>query len=350
MIVRTNILSINSHRNLGLVSNQQSRSAGRLASGFRINSAADDAAGLGISEKMRAQIRGLNQASRNAQDGISAIQVAEAGLDGVLNKIHRIRELTVQGANDTNAQADRDAIAQEIWQLSAEILDTEDRLDFNTMRLLRTVNEDLTPNIQSIDGMSFQVGANFGQRVAVDLDLGNNNRFNIPLGYTTTNQSILFITSSMLNHAALALEGRYGYNSLAGRHFNYSGDTANNFLGSGGAGPTANDLLSAPGGDVGMGRTQTEWISAMLGNIDAAFSNITTMRSTLGALQNRLEFTIQQLDISSENLSAADSRIRDADMAKEMMRLTQSNVLQQAATSMLAQANQAPQSVLQLLQ
>jgi len=273
-IVNTNVLAINSHRALKNVGNAQAKSSGRLSSGLRINSAADDAAGLAISEKMRGQVRGLNQASRNAQDGISLIQTAEGGIQEVNNMVQRIRELTVQAANDTNQEEDRGKIGTEINQLKAEIDAMTERVEFNSKKL---INGDLSGS-----GVTFQVGAN------------QNQLMNVQIG--------------AMNASGL------GLNSMV------------------------------TGGSTASG------ISSQLANIDGAIGIITTARANLGAAQNRLEFTITSLDISSENLQASESRIRDTDMAKEMMNSTRANVLQQAATSMLSQANQAPQRVLQLLQ
>jgi len=300
MVVRTNVLALNSHRNLGNVSNQQARASARLSSGFRINSAADDAAGLGISENMRAQIRGLDQASRNSQDAISLIQTAEGGLNTINDMVIRVRELVVQAANDTNTadgaggvpagESNRARIQAEVNQLVAEIGRTADTLEFNNRRLLEGGQE-----------FTFQVGANQGQTLTL----------NIP-------DILVSIADELANDLTA--------------HGDWSDLVAN---------------INDNGGPIADGTGAA--ISDLLDDIDSLLSAVTTARGNLGAMQNRLEFTIQNLDVSSENLSAANSRIRDTDMAAEMMRLTQANVLQQAATAMLAQGNQAPQSILQLL-
>jgi flagellin len=310
MVVRTNTLALNAHRNLGNVGRQQANASARLSSGFRINSAADDAAGLGISEKMRAQIRGLDQASRNAQDGISLIQTAEGAMSTINEMVVRIRELVVQAANDTNAhddtdaaswsQSDRTRIQDEINQLMSEIDATANRTEFNT----RTLLDGSLDSTGTGSSLWLQVGANADQGVSLDV--------------------------ASVSVDALSAVG----------------------AGAGGAGFDFADLRSSGtgfGSTGGVLRTSGEEIQNFLKGIDLALSAVTAERSNLGAMQNRLEFTIQNLDIASENLSAAESRIRDADMAAEMMRLTQANVLQQAATSMLAQANQSPQSILQLI-
>ena len=302
MVVRTNMLALNSHRNLGNVGNAQARASARLSSGFRINSAADDAAGLGISENMRAQIRGLDQASRNAQDAISLVQTAEGGLSTINDMVIRIRELTVQAANDINTaeggagvganESNRARIQGEINHLIDEIERTATTLEFNSKTLLDG------SFAAAGDALHFQVGANSNQSITV----------NIPNISTSVAGSL-----------------RTAFASPA-------------------FGAVTNDSAA---GNVATGTGAS--ISALLDDVDAVLATGTAARGALGAIQNRLEFTIQNLDVSSENLSASNSRIRDADMAQEMMRLTQANVLQQAATAMLAQGNQAPQSILQLL-
>jgi flagellin len=255
---------------------------------------------------MRAQIRGLDQASRNAQDGISLIQTAEGAMSTVNEMVTRIRELVVQAANDTNAhddddmtQSDRARIQDEINQLLAEIDATADRTQFNTRNLIDGSLEG------AASALWFQVGANHSQGVHL---------------------SIADVSVTALNAFAA------GISAAAVSGFNIS--------------DLRNTGMNA---STGVMRNSGESIGNFLIAIDKALAHITSERSNLGAMQNRLEFTIENLDIASENLSAAESRIRDADMAREMMRLTQANVLQQAATAMLAQANQAPQSVLQLL-
>jgi len=281
MVVQTNNLALNAHRNLGITGFQQARASARLSSGFRINTAADDAAGLAISETMRGQIRSLDQASRNAQDGISLIRTAEGGLATIGDMIIRVRELTTQAANDTNTDADRALIQMEVDRLHDEINDTASRVQFNTMSLLNGAARPAGVG----DELFLQIGANTGDGTGVDW-------------------STLDVTDDILDHIAEV-------------------DFA--------------------------GLTGTQIADLIADEIDAAARLVNQARAHLGAWMNRLEFTIENLDLASENLSAANSRIRDADMAREMMRFTQTNVLQQAATSMLAQANQAPQNILQLL-
>ncbi len=281
MVVNTNVLALNAHRSMKRVGADQAKSSAKLSSGERINSAADDAAGLAISEKMRAQIRGLDQASRNSQDAISLVQTADGGLQEVQNMVQRARELTVQAGNDTLTTTDRKKIDLELNQLGEEVSAMATKVQFNTKNLLSGTGNSGTGVYK------MQVGANCGQQLKIDLSS---------------------ITLTNLNIAT----GSGGGNKL----------------------------------DTTLGATATD---ELLKALDADLENISTQRANLGAYQNRLEYTVKALDISSENLSASESRIRDTDMAKEMMKLTRSNVLQSAAMNMLGQANQAPQNLLQIL-
>jgi len=260
---------MNAHRQMSTNTTAQGKSIEKLSSGLRINRAGDDAAGLAISEKMRGQIRGLDQASRNAQDGISAIQTAEGAVNETHSILQRMRELAVQSSTGTNTSEDRAQIQKEFTQLKSEITRIASQTQFNKQNL-----------INSAKTMTFQVGANSGQTISVSL-------------------------KSM------------GANALA----------------------ITNATVS----------TQTGASSAIT-TLDAAIKTVSDFRADLGSVQNRLEHTIASTDNTSENLQAAESRIRDVDMAKEMMTYTKNNILTQAAQSMLAQANQKPQGVLQLLQ
>lgn len=274
MIINHNMNAINAHRRMGITTRNQSKSIEKLSSGMRINRAGDDAAGLSISEKMRGQIRGLNQASRNSQDGISLIQTAEGALDETHAILQRMRELAVQSANDTNVTADRNAIKAEMSQLFSEVTRIASSTEFNTQKLL-----DGTVTAQ------IHVGANKDQKIQ--------------------------ITISKMNATGL---------------FSATG-VANGQL----------DVTTQAGSE------------AAITTINTVITAVSTQRSNLGALQNRLEHTIKNLDNSAENLQSAESRIRDVDMAREMMDMTKLNILNQASQSMLAQANQQPQNVLQLL-
>ncbi|MBP3889442.1 MAG: flagellin [Cellulosilyticum sp.] len=273
MIINHNMSAINAQRQMYKTSTAQAKATEKLSSGLRINRAGDDAAGLAISEKMRGQISGLNQASRNAQDGISLIQTAEGALDETHSMLQRMRELSVQASNGTYTTKDRANIQAEISQLQTEITEITKKSEFNTKKLLNgSLNK----------GVKFQVGANSGQTITV---------------------SIAKMTASALKVS------------------------------------TTNVSAS----------TQTK-ASASIKNIDDAINTVSEQRAKLGAVQNRLEHTIANVDNSAENLQSAESRIRDTDMAKEMMNLTSKNVLAQATQAMLAQANQKPNQVLSLLQ
>ncbi|MBP1753972.1 MAG: flagellin domain protein [Firmicutes bacterium] len=275
MIVQHNMAAANTNRQLGITSGSLGKSTEKLSSGYRINRAGDDAAGLSISEKMRGQIRGLQQASTNAQDGISLIQTAEGALNETHSILQRMRELSVQASNDTNVTVDRDSIKAELSQLTSEIDRIADQTEFNTKTLMT--------GKFSATGMNFQVGANSGQ--SIELKIGN------------------------MRATALAT----GLASISNKVDTYTNATA--------AITTIND----------------------------AIARVSEQRSSLGAVQNRLEHTIANADNTSENLQAAESRVRDVDMAKEMVAYSKSNILQQAAQSMLAQANQSTQGVLSLL-
>lgn len=275
MRINHNISSYNTQRQLTFNNSQQSKSLEKLSSGYRINRAADDAAGLAISEKMRNQIRGLEQASKNSLDGISLIQTAEGALNETHAMLQRMAELYVQGANEVLTTTDAAKIDSEIAQLTEQIGSIASQTQFNTKKLLDG----------STSSVVFQVGANGGETITLDLQ------------------------------AALATSLE-----IAG-------------------------MASLAGADTAMNSTA----AANLASVQAAINKVSQIRSDLGAVQNRLEHTINNLGTTSENLQAAESRIRDVDMAKEMSEFTKNNILQQAATAMLAQANQQPQGVLQLL-
>ena len=270
MVVQHNLTAMNTNRQLGITTNAQSKSTEKLSSGYRINRAGDDAAGLSISEKMRSQIRGLDKASTNAQDGISAIQTAEGALNEVHSILQRMNELSTQAANDTNTDTDRIAIADELTALTEEIDRIQSTTQFNTMNLLDG----------NFTGKKLQVGALEGQTIDIDIE----------------------------NMSAAQL----GVDNLD---------------------VTDNDNA---------GQSMT--------SVQEAIEKVSTQRSKLGAIQNRLEHTIANLDTTSENTSAAESRIRDVDMAEEMVSYSKNNILAQAGQSMLAQANQSNQGVLSLLQ
>ena len=260
--INSNVDAIAAHRHLSATSDAISESMERLSSGLRINKAADDAAGLGISEKMRSQIRGLAQAQRNIQDGVSMVQTAEGNLDEVHSILQRVRELAVQYRNGSLSAAGKGAIQSEVDQLSQEITRIGNAAVFNGVSLL-----------SGTSSVTFQVGANDNETIAIS------------------------------------------FSNLA----------------------------------TAVGSAYSNMATASLAAIDAAVDAVSAMRSGLGAVQNRLEHALSVTGVYQENLTSAESRIRDVDMAEEMVTLTKNQILQQAGTAMLAQANQAPQSVLSLL-
>ena len=317
MIINHNLNAMNAHRQMGVNLGNTAKATEKLSSGLRINRAGDDAAGLAISEKMRGQIRGLNQASRNAQDGISLIQTAEGALQETHSILQRMRELAVQASNDTNNEADRKEIQKEINQLTSEINRIANTTEFNTQKLA---------NVSTTTGFSasLQVGANNGQSMTIEI--------------------------KDMTAKALGLEGTASTAHAAGKSVSSLGISKSAVTNavfaaaSGVTNGTSNDLTGAA-----LDVTDHKKAAAAIEVINTAIETVSSQRSTLGSFQNRLEHTINNLDNSSENLQAAESRVRDVDMAKEMMNFSKNNILQQAAQAMLAQANQAPQGVLQLL-
>ncbi|MDH4618254.1 flagellin [Brevibacillus sp. AY1] len=309
MIIQHNMSAINTHRQLGVNGNNLGKNVEKLSSGYRINRAADDAAGLSISERMRGQIRGMEQASRNSQDGISLIQTAEGALQTVNNMLVRIKEIATQSANGTyDSAADRSRLQEELTELNKEITNIQNNTKFNGINLL---------NATASGTISFQIGE--GSTQTLDLDL---TKFTL----------------------ATVVAGGSGAPAVSG-----SGAPAVS-----GSGAPAVSGSGAPAG--GVSATVSGWnigtqsgARAVLAGIEAVINKVSAARSYLGANQNRLENTINNLDITAENLTAAESRIRDVDMAKEQMQFTKNNILTQASQAMLAQANQLPQGVLQLL-
>ena len=277
MVVQHNLQAANTNRQLGITTSAQAKSTEKLSSGYKINRAADDAAGLSISEKMRSQIRGLNKASSNAQDGVSLVQTAEGALNETHSILQRMNELATQAANDTNTSVDRDAIKDELVQLTSEIDRIKSTTQFNPMTIL-------DGSFSAADKkMKLQVGALSGQ--VIDFNIKTMGATAIGLDKTAD----ICVTS-------FTKAGSY------------------------------------------MKKVQT------------AIENVSKQRSALGAIQNRLEHTIANLDTTSENTQSAESRIRDTDMASEMVTYSKNNILAQAGQSMLAQANQSTQGVLSLLQ
>jgi len=307
MRINHNIASLNTHAQMVNNSNAQSKSLEKLSSGLRINRAGDDAAGLAISEKMRGQVRGLDQAQRNSQDAISLIQTAEGALNETQNILQRMRELAVQAGNDTNTSVDRDEIQKEVNQLTSEINRIANTTEFNTQKLL---------NGNASGGLTMQIGANGGQTFTVQIN--------------TMDAVALKVAGSGGSTTATVPTG-----GAAGAAFKTSGVT------------NGTDNTVAYNGALDL--SDATKASSAIDVINQAIQDVSAERSKLGAYQNRLEHTITNLGTSSENLTAAESRVRDVDMAKEMIGFTKNNILSQAAQAMLAQANQQPQGVLQLL-
>jgi flagellin len=374
--INTNISALNAWKNLAVTGGLMSKSLEKLSSGYRINKAADDAAGLAISEKMRSQTRGLNQAARNAQDGISLIQTAEGALNETHSILQRMRELMVQAGNGTNTEEDRMKIQEEINELVKEIDGISDRTELNGMKLLNgtlgatitadsNVDGSATSLLSIVDTSGAWVGTDYTVTVNASdatitltqgglsqtVDVGTTltlaegttiefDKFGITFAVTddgdegTTTKDLSGLSS---NNTFDVVEGdvklQIGANSGAGQSLGFRIQSM------------SSEKLGIQDVDV----TDIASFDANLAAIDKAISTVSSQRSTLGAYQNRLEHTINNLQTAHENLTAAESRIRDVDMALEMANFTRHQILQQAGTAMLAQANVQTQSVLKLL-
>jgi len=407
MRINHNIASMNTNRSLGVNRGQTQKSLEKLSSGLRINKAGDDAAGLAISEKMRGQIRGLNKASSNAQDSISLVQTAEGALNETHSILQRMRELAVQSSNDTNTDADRKELQAEVKQLTAEIDRIGNTTEFNTKKLLdgsakgvadeikgsASVNNNSAAEITkaNIDTLSSTVstGASAvtsdgafmivrtGDSSTVGFD-ANDYKIIGPDGKTAAANTISLSDENTIDLGTALLTGTATASIAVG-----SGATANLDTGmkvgdsitlvfsknEAASAKLDSSIMAQIGANAGQSMfvsvgdmrakaigVDTIDISSKFGaataieTVNNAITKVSSQRSSLGAVQNRLEHTINNLDTSAENLQASESRIRDVDMAKEMTEFTKNNILTQAAQAMLAQANQQPQSVLQLLQ
>jgi len=377
--INTNVASLNAQRNVAKSQEGLATSLQRLSTGLRINSAKDDSAGLAISERFSSQIRGLNQAARNANDGISLVQTAEGALTEVGSNLQRIRELAVQASNGTNTQADRDALNSEVTQLKAEIQRVSEQTNFNGTKLLDG----------SFSGVAFQVGANAGETITISTIA---NTQTSALGGTLTRYSSSVAASSLTGFAtgiaaggvtingtdigAIAAAGnaqeRAGQlteainrvSSTTGVGASYDAVSGQVTLTSAAAVTVAGTTNSATvagwaNGSVGTS-TSTTGIGSLsvssftnaqqtIAHIDEALKSVNTSRGNLGAIQNRFSSTIANLQTTSENLSASRGRIVDADFAAETANLSKGQILQQAGTAMLSQANSLPQGVLGLL-
>ena len=395
MVVQHNLTAMNSNRQLGVTTSAQAKSAEKLSSGYRINRAGDDAAGLKISEKMRSQVRGLNRASTNAQDGVSLIQTAEGALNEAHSILQRMNELAVQGANDTNENIDREAINEELDALTTELDRISSTTQFNKQNLLDG----------SFKNKKLQVGANADQNI--EISIGSMNAKT--LGLKDVSGTIEKTAQEGVNPVAIKYQGMsYTYRpkssldkntanaisvfkkQLSGKYTsaNYAAQFENGivFYKSLVNDKTYSTVSKAVAGDVSAAKQamsadvkknintylQTSAVTAkalssytqngnarvdtyeMANNsitaIQDAINKVSSQRSALGALQNRLEHTIANLDNVAENTQAAESRIRDTDMASEMVEYSKNNILAQAGQSMLAQSNQSTQGVLSLLQ
>lgn len=395
MVVQHNLTAMNANRQLGVTSGAQAKSAEKLSSGYKINRAGDDAAGLKISEKMRSQIRGLNKASDNAQDGISLIQTAEGALNESHSILQRMNELAVQGANDTNQSIDRDAINQELDALTEELNRISETTQFNKQNLLDGNFKD----------KNLQVGANAKQKIAISIDCMNADA--LGLGKETVKQGgntpkkvvyngmsftynkdddVATNKAKAISAFQKSISQKIGsksnfiaqYDDTTGsiyykatidgkeKRFADASTARKSYLADQKAivSKAINDdfqkyvktsKASATAGGNGEIRNKArvddyEAANNTITYVQNAINTVSTQRSALGALQNRLEHTVANLDNVSENTQSAESRIRDTDMASEMVQYSKNNILAQAGQSMLAQANQSTQGVLSLLQ
>jgi flagellin len=345
--INQNIAAINSYRNLSNTQNDLSKSLEKLSSGFRINRAADDAAGLAISEGLRSQIGGLKVAGRNAQDGISVVQTAEGALTETHAILQRLRDLAVQGANDSNNDKARDNIQTEATSLMAELGRIAESTNFNGTKLL---NGDV--NGAGGTTLTFQVGADGDTASAITVDLANANVSQISADLTTGGKEIVRAFGTSEADALAAIVNAYGITADEAADLT---DTSDVMAALEARGYASADL--ADNGGQWELTLETEAFSvashnaaqATIAAIDAQIESVSTARAELGAYQNRFEHTIKNINVAVENLSASESRIRDTDMAQEMMNFTKNQILSQAGTAMLAQANQIPQGVLSLL-
>ena len=382
-IINTNIASLNAQRNLNASQNSLATSLQRLSSGLRINSAKDDAAGLAIASRFSAQINGLNQAARNANDGISLAQTAEGSLGVISDNLQRIRELAVQSRNATNSATDRAALNTEAQQLKAEIDRVASTTSFNGVKLLDG----------SFTNQAFQVGANVGETISIGAianaqssALGSSSIAQVTGGVATTFTAItaghltvngvsvgaIAADTNASNRASNIAAAVNSYSSQTGVYATIlSGAPDQVVLTNSGSVPATPNVVvafagaSATAATTGLTAGTTSAVTATgfaaldissvagadtaITSMDAALSAVNTARATLGAVQNRFSSTVANLQTTSENLSASRSRIQDADFAAETAMLTRAQILQQAGTAMLAQANALPQNVLSLL-
>ncbi|MFG6495431.1 flagellin [Fictibacillus sp. UD] len=407
MRINHNIAALNTYRQLNSAAGAQSKSMEKLSSGLRINKAGDDAAGLAISEKMRGQIRGLDMASKNSQDGVSLLQTAEGALNETHSILQRMRELSVQSANDTNTNQDRDNLQDEMDQLTKEIDRISQTTEFNTKKLLDgSAGSAVTSAVSNVNKNDSLASTTASTTTLINLTDSNTNSLGLAVGDTveisyvtnnstvttsltlTTSTDVEDLTSKITAGTASITNGEISFTSTTGGTTNaVNGITMTVKNSTGVINQAATNALSSFNETTAAKNVRTDGsltfqIGANTGQnlnvsienmsgaalgvnqlsisnqgqanvavkvIDTAIQKVSEERSKLGSYQNRLEHTINNLGTSSENLTAAESRIRDVDMAKEMMNQTKNSILSQAAQAMLAQANQQPQGVLQLL-
>ena len=392
MIINHNMNALNAHRNMGINNTAAGKSMEKLSSGLRINRAGDDAAGLAISEKMRGQIRGLTQASRNSADGISMIQTAEGALNETTNILQRMRELAVQASNDTNTTSDREEIQKEINALTEEVDRIANNTEFNTQKLLNgsksgeagdlvreevaekkgvfkinldavvakndrlvidgkvikfETDQDVADNdkikgkLEDVLGDKYTIAVDAQKNITLTQKVGTDkDEFKVSLNGNDIGKSVKVQTEGVTARAEELSEGKVSVQVGANASQSMSieiGDMRAQAL------KIVND--KGRGLSVETAQSANEAITAF----DAALNAVSSQRANLGAVQNRLEYTISNLDNTAENLTSAESTLRDVDMAKEMMEYSKNNILNQAAQAMISQANQQPQNVLQLL-
>ncbi|MBC5639470.1 MULTISPECIES: flagellin [Clostridia] len=390
MIINHNMNALNAHRNMGINNTAAGKSMEKLSSGLRINRAGDDAAGLAISEKMRGQIRGLTQASRNSADGISMIQTAEGALNETTNILQRMRELAVQASNDTNTTSDREEIQKEINALTEEVDRIANNTEFNTQKLLNGSKSGEEGDL--VRDEVKEVKGEFTIDLAKDLiakdklvidgkvvefeaaDVANNDKIKEKLakvfdGYDITVNSAKSISLKQkvgndkdefkvtLNGSDAGVDAKVKTDGVTQRDTEFSEGKVSVQVGA-----NAEQSMSIEIGDMraqalkivndkgrGLSVETAQSANEAITAFDAALNAVSSQRANLGAVQNRLEYTISNLDNTAENLTSAESTLRDVDMAKEMMEYSKNNILNQAAQAMISQANQQPQNVLQLL-
>lgn len=388
MQINTNLAANNAYRSLSNTQNDLSKSLEKLSSGLRINRAADDAAGLAISEGMKSQIGGLTVASRNAQDGIGLVQTAEGGLSQAHSILQRLRDLGVQASNDTNSDDSRAAIKTEATSLVDELGRIAGSADFNGTKLLNGDNTSLKIQVGANGDASSQIGVDLSganvKAIATTLNLGTlasgGSTFDIAdatalagaATFTSTKDGVVTTVTTADLGAAGTFDSVEGYaDALRGdadfaANFTVSVEKDANGAGTGivvqakdggtladadnasaGTGLAAGNVSASVG--TGLDFTNAAKAQASITLIDTQIKSVSTARADLGATQNRLESAVQTINVAKENLTASNSRIRDTDMAEEMVKFTRNNILSQAGTAMLAQANQSNQGVLQLL-